>query len=341
MSKPNRAARRGAPLSMTTDRATTGASGPTITRRRSTGSPAADLGDVRALATLVEAALVPDEGLDRAGTTLVAAVSRNDAIDLLLKPIDHHPSQELMGFRAPADWSCLGVATGGWASTYDTVRNGIPQRISAERHRCRILHLVTRGGDAISIYRDGRSEPLVSEWHGPRDEHGGLIDDCLRRALGLATVPPTQGTLELWALIWVDRLLREALAGRLEKASWAAVSAEFSAFDFLDHARDDPRLLRWATDHVERAGELLANAYPWSRVREHCRLGTGPVSFSVELADWMDDGMFARTILETMPPLDQALADLADLIEPDAHRRLLDAIEGWGLFALHDAAEAS
>ncbi len=295
-----------------------------------------------ALATLVEEGLVPDRGVaETNATTIVAAVFDDDDMDLLLKPIDGHPSQHLLGFTAPAEWSCLGVATSGWASTYDTVRNGIPQRTGTDRYRCRVLHVVTRTGAAISIYRDERSEPLVHRWQGPLADHGGLIDDCLRRALDLPSVAAPPTTIELWALVWVDRVLREAVDGQLDRGTWTAVAGAFSAFDFLDGARDDPRLFRWATDHMARAGELLADAYPWSRIREHCRLGTGPVAFSPDLAEWMDDGMFARTILEAMPPLDQVLADLADLLDPAAHRRLIDTIADWGLFALHDAAEAS
>jgi hypothetical protein len=86
------------------------------------------------------------------------------------------------------------------------------------------------------------------------------------------------------------------------------------------------------TANLVRAGELLAEAQPWERVRLACQQGVGPVTGRpAELAGWFDDGAFSRAVLSAFAPIEDLLADLHDLLRPDVHEQLVTTVAGWGL----------
>jgi hypothetical protein len=271
-----------------------------------------------------------NHGLDVASSVLA---SDDGDVQVFMKPLDCHPSQALMGWHAPAGWWCLGVAAGGWASTYDPEVPGTPRPTQVDRRRIRMLHLVSREGETFFAANDPVTGSFRRREMGPPTGAVGLIDDCVRRALRLPTPPPPDDPTELFALVWIDRLLRTAVAGGLQGASWTTVAGLHPALDFV-HQDTERAVHAWATEHVARSGELLVKAYPWARLHRHAMQGKGFLCrYPRDIAAWMDLGMFARTILGQLPPLEDALLDLCDLLSDAVYVQLVDTIEHWGLLA--------
>lgn len=282
------------------------------------------------LATVIESAA--DTGGWGEPPHLVSVTFDGENIELGMKPLNHHPALELTGFNAPKAWSCLGVLTEAWAGEYEPTR-GEPRRGSMKnRRRTRLLHLVSRSGDAVMLMRDEQSGD-VRLTHIDTAASAGLLDDCLRRSLGIPTAPPADDTRELWALLWLDHVLEDAVENRLSRASWQDVARLHPAVERAI-AADDPALVEWSTTELVRAGEVMANAYQWERARGDSLDGAGPISgIPADHLRWMDEGMFARSVVAWFPPLDDVLADLEVLIPGEVHRRIVDTLAGWGLMS--------
>lgn len=115
----------------------------------------------------------------------------------------------------------------------------------------------------------------------------GPLVDALRRALGLATPPPELTVDRLRDRLWGDRLLAAALNGeRLDR---------------------------------RRARELRPRSIAsWSHLRRACagggwrELGVAP-----QVAAWMDDGAFARWVLDELPSIDDVLDELCGVVDDD------------------------
>lgn len=296
---------------------------------------AAEADKLVALTGAVEAALANDPGHP---PTIVVAVDDGDDVEVRLRALEHHPSVELEGLVAPPSWWCLGIVAGAHARPLDDRSDPAATGVG-DRFPVHLAHLVARSGIAARVLRDRRTDEVrvhdsVSDGpgpDGPGDRDGGHLDDVLRRALGVATPPPSRGTEELFAALWVHRVMGEAALHRLLDAPWATVAALHPVVEQLPPG-GDPELRDWALTHLVRAGELLAESHPWSRVRAAAQLGLGPVGGRpAELAGWLDDGAFARMAMTAHGPLEDLLADLHELLRPEVHGSLLDTVEAWGL----------
>lgn len=297
----------------------------------------ADLDHLELVATRLEASLSddrsfsPDPG-DHPAPLLLGAIVHGDTVELMLKPVDRHPVDELMGFTVPAEWTCIGVATGAWASTFDPSGPRRPRPTGIDRRRVRVLHLVSRSGVSVNILREASVEPVVQRRRASPLEDLGQVDDCCRRSLGLATAPAPADSRELWAYLWLDRVLAETAAGCLDRATWPDLAALHPAYT-VAIAQDDPELNRHVIDHLVLAGEFFTAQHPWRELLRLTRLDAGPIPLPTEVAAWMDTGMYARTALSVFPELDDTLLDLNALLDTAPYRRLVDTIEAWGLLA--------
>lgn len=225
------------------------------------------------------------------------------------RPLEgRHPLEVLMGFVAPRHWRALGVSCPGRALSLDP--EGRPQRGPAGRPPAPITVTVLfdRGGGAAGVMRRGGE---VTSLTGQPE---GVVADACRRALGLPTAPPPPSTLGLWTLTWLDRLVE--VAGQADAASrlrtWPAVAAL--------HAAGMPGTGPGATAspaELVASARLLAEAWPWSRLRREPRAADvpGPPT-SADLAAWMDDGMWARWLLARLPAADDLLAGVQALLPP-------------------------
>ncbi len=135
------------------------------------------------------APLLPEpDRLERLVTTLDAVASSGGfyqphqiflvddvAVELRLLPPDDHPLTHLLGFVVPPEWWAVGAVCFGWARSMSAAR-GV-------RRRARIVTAVDRDGHeaATTTLDDG----------SVIDEPGtGMVQDALRRCLGLPTAPP-------------------------------------------------------------------------------------------------------------------------------------------------------
>jgi len=268
---------------------------------------------------------------DADDATASATTEDGRSVTLMMRALDCHPSEALIGWNAPDDWWCLGIASGGWASNYDPDRPGSPRVTATARRRVRLLHLVGRDGEAINVVHQKGQPPMRNHWTNANADYAGMLDDCLRCALGIPTAPAPDTTIECWALLWIDHLLEAGTAGHLEGATWDDIAAMHPTFTFFS-ADDDVELLVWSVDHLVRAGELLARAFPWERIHRECVAGNSLVrGFPRRLLEWSDLGMFARTTMATLPPLDDAVLDLADLLDAEPYERFVETLRDWGL----------
>jgi hypothetical protein len=216
-------------------------------------------------------------------------------------PLDGaHPLGLLLRFVAPPHWHAVGVSVPGWAHRLDD-----PGRARAESPPVTVTVMVHRTGVAAGLIRQGDRVAAMPE---PPD---GVVPDACRRALGLPTDPAPATTAGLWALCWLDRIVATAARAPAGRGlhDWVAVAALHPA------ARPRPA----ANDPVSLAGAAtaLARAWPWARLRaEPAVLDLPGPPPSPDLGAWMDDGMWARWVLSSMPAGDDLLRAVHDLLPP-------------------------
>jgi hypothetical protein len=145
--------------------------------------------------------------------------------------------------------------------------------------------------------------------------------DCLRRCFDLPTPPPVGGPGRLQTVAWLAAIFERAENAR-RPLSWS------------DVAKLHPVARVIGSDLEESGSPLLAgmvraagSAWSWERLRHQAAEGDDLQDLiDPELAAWMDEGMFARWILDDLPSPDEMLAALRPRLSPSAARRLGHAI---------------
>ena len=115
------------------------------------------------------------------GSSLVRLVRTGDEPDdfeLGIRPLEGHPADVLEGFRAPASWVVLGLASGGWLAPMEGIR---PSQHPDAKRITQVV-LIDRNGSIGCRVRlpDGSTmceAPTV-----------GAVLEVLRAALGLPRV---------------------------------------------------------------------------------------------------------------------------------------------------------
>jgi hypothetical protein len=243
--------------------------------------------------------------------------------DLGIRPIDADTSvvEALCGFTAPADWLALGVVTEGNARSLDDR--------DAESRRVRCVHLVDRSGASASTVRlKGEAATVLSSL----DDHdpSGRVDDVCRLALGLATAPPTHTSIELWALLWLERVIAHRGCAPDTRVGWRDIAELHPAVAMV--VADEPGWGGQATESLTRLAELLADVHSWSVLRTACAAREWPVGdIPPEVAAWLDDGAFSRWLIGGFPPISQLAAAARELVPPSVGRRLHAALRAWQL----------
>jgi hypothetical protein len=275
-------------------------------------------------------------------------------------PLDRladHPVDALMGTVAPDDWSAIGVVATGRARRLD--------RPTAAMVPVLVVLLVDRSGAAVSLLPrldgGGRYE-AVEAGDGPE----GLMLDLCRRALGLPTAPPGRPPLAWWAQLWLDGLLRDALAVPGRVWTWGDVLVRHPLHDLLDPDPDSddcstigladrldldadpaagPAVCADADrggvhEHRSRCGPddapvrfadaitSVVGGHGWDRIRRASAVGPGG-----EHAAWMDAGCFARWTLGKNLELPVLLAELRSVLPTPMVRSVAATLGRWELLA--------
>ena len=223
-----------------------------------------------------------------------------------------HPLDLLLRFVAPAHWTALGVSGAGSAHTLDDT--GRP-RPGAGLGDVFVTVVVHRSGETSTLMQHGKAEPVAIP-----EQPEGMVADACRRALGLPTAAPPASTTDLWTLCWLDRLVDAASRGPASlPRDWEAVAGV--------HPAAGPAPVPSDPVALARAGRTLATSWPWSRLRRHPETVDVPgLDSSPALAEWMDDGMWARWLLSAFPARDDLLASVHDLLPADLAEAVRQAI---------------
>ena len=253
-------------------------------------------------------------------------------VELAVRELDGpDPVSQLYGFVAPPSWTAFGVVAPGRVHPVADLAGGPnhprdPDGSGPDRASRSVVVglLVSRRGHQVSATRGaGRIE-------ASGEPAQGRLPDACRRALGLPTAPPEARVLELWSVLWLERVLASRLVDP-RACSWDEVAWSFPGCGPGSDSWPDARSGSAATDRLRAAAEV-AQQWTWRDLRRVHAAGH-VASFGVHPADaaWMDDGMFSREALGGLPRLDDLVVELRDLLAPSVVAQLERALLGWGL----------
>jgi hypothetical protein len=197
------------------------------------------------------------------------------------------------------------------APAVDAIAYPVDARIvSCEPSIRRLAVVVARAGEAV-IVDPRRADPLCIT-----AEFGPLVD-VGRRALGLATPAEPTPPVTMLDAVWADRLLAATLDADLgAPPSWSSLGA-LHPLAGASITSEDLRLRR------------LAMPLDWSAFRRQAaRSGASWPGLTPGLAEWLDDGSFARWALADLPPATHLLDDLAALLAPETMVHIDAALVG-------------
>lgn len=153
--------------------------------------------------------------------------------------------------------------------------------------------------------------PDGSRFDPPPEE--GFMLDVLRRSLQLPTPAPAVSTGPLLLTVWAAAICAtgEGLGDRLD---WDCALRLHPALI------DGPPL---PTPEAEHAVRRAVDQARWESMRLLVAAGTSsPDLPRPALARWMDDGMFSRWVLRSLPPAAQIVGAAQPHLDPGAWRRL-------------------
>jgi hypothetical protein len=214
----------------------------------------------------------------------------------------------LLGWVATPDCNAVGVVATG---RLHVLPGAPPQTEGLGCDRIRIACLVARTGNAASkvVLPDGRTVDQA-----PTE---GRMLDCLRRCFGLPTPPPVGGPGRLQTVAWLAAIFERAQGAR-RPLSWSDVARLHPVARVIGGDLDGS-----GSPSVAGIVRAAGSAWSWESLR-HQAAESDDLRDLVdpELAAWMDEGMFARWVLEGLPSPEEMLAALRPRLSPSAARRL-------------------
>jgi hypothetical protein len=228
-------------------------------------------------------------------------------------------SQEPTGFLgwvAPAHCRAVGVvATGrmfvesGPAETPVPLPPGVTPGV-------RMACVVSRQGDVG--WRMVLPGGVVTD-HAPTE---GRLLDCLRRCFALPTPQPPSGPGRLQSVLWLAEILDEAQDSQ-KILSWREIVRMHPVLGPILGAEG----VELAPSEVPEVVRLAAANWSWEKLRQDAvRNGWASSVVPVDVAAWMDEGMFARWILAELPDTDDLLGRVRAVVAPSTARRLAHTV---------------
>lgn len=238
-----------------------------------------------------------------------------DGFDLGVAPLDgRHPTDALLGQTAPPDWHAVGIATHGWA--YHVAERGDPDR---RRHRVHVVTLLSRSGE--HAHRTRADDPDLEAQLAAELPSGEQVD-LLRRVLGLPTEAPPCDAATYWSIEWLSALIDAGTSVRT--LSDAVVLHPVTALIRRGTAIGDADLVDVLT--------AFHRVMSWPRLRELAAADRFTVpELGPADADWLDDGAFARFVLNRCPPLNLLRARLGAHVSSEAADDVLDLLDDLGV----------
>lgn len=231
--------------------------------------------------------------------------------ELGVGPLDGaHPTDVLLGLTAPPHWHAVGIASSGWA--HHVSERGDPGR---RRHRVHVVSLLSRTGE--HAHRTTSDDPELAGRLG-REAPVGEQVDLLRRVLGLPTDPPPVDASAYWSIQWLAGL----------------VSADPPVTDVAGAMELHPalRLLRHGSRGDDADVEDVLAAFHrvlgWGRLRELASQGRYEATdLAPADAAWLDEGAFARFVLNRCAPLHVLRARLATHVPHPVARAVVEVLD--------------
>ena len=217
----------------------------------------------------------------------------------------------LIGWTAPPQ--CVAVATVA-TGTLRSVADG--EALSRVRMCC----VVGRDGGVGWTLQPPGAVPSSSP------PEAGRVLDCLRRCLGLPTPAPESTAGRLLGAAWMASLLDEALR-TVGPLTWSDVTRLHPLALLLSGSLAGPSALT----EGQLFGDLIrsaANGWSWEEIRREAAGGHLPGLVDARLAEWMDEGMFCRWLVELIPSTELMFAALQPYLVPSAAHRLACALDG-------------
>lgn len=238
-----------------------------------------------------------------------------DGFDLGVQPLDGlHPTDALLGTIAPAEWHAVGIATHGWA--YHVAERGDPAR---GRHRVHVVTLLSRSGE--HVHRARADDEDLEEALGGEAPSGEQVD-LLRRVLGLPTDPPPCDPSTYWSIEWLSAIV--GADQPIETLSDAVVLHPVTELLRRDTSIGGADLVDVLT--------AFHRVLTWGRMRELATLDRfSAPDLGPEGAAWLDDGAFARFLLNRCPPLHLLKRRLDAHCSPEAAEDVLDLLDDLGV----------
>jgi hypothetical protein len=310
--------------------------------------PPACEGDLAVLGLLAER-FAADQRQLAAPPLAIGVVGDDEGVELHVRALAAtDPVREVLGFRAPDDWTAFGLVSRATSWPIDPSEPpGRPrpdeQDPRGERnldhqpgpddartmggHGEGFAYFGTRWGGAT--FALARAEGDVHVGTGTTGGEGRVADAC-RRVLGLPTPPPGHDSRQLLAVQWLDALAAAAMAGVPGSLTWA------QAVMTNPHARRiaavDAGLAAELADNLPAFGNAFRRAFPWAELRARHQAGVDVgLDLEPEHAAWMDDGMFARWVLGGHPPIDELLDIVDQRSSSEISRRVRSTLRAWGL----------
>lgn len=245
---------------------------------------------------------------------LSLGIDASGDVSLGMRPLDGvHPARLLVGFTAPAEWHAIGVASRGWAFP-------VAQRADEDRVRSRVcvVTMVSRSGEVAhrSWIEPNDHIDLATQSAMTAAAPSGEQMDLLRRSIGLATEPPPCDPAVYWAVEWLAGLLVDP------PTKWTDIVDAHPANTLLASSGEP----RGPADFVAVAS-TFARVCDWTRLRQLAAGGrvTLPEMDATDAA-WLDEGSFARYVLNRCPPLEDLRARVRAQIGPELGAQLDDTL---------------
>lgn len=249
----------------------------------------------------------------------LVGIDSSAGLELCTPPPSADPIGDLVGFVAPDHWMAIGMLATG--RTHDARADGgrRPETGGGPERRARVGHFVDRMGDAVGFFRLGDDPPEVHEVRG----HAGRIDDVCRRSFALPTASPDHPLSAYWAMCWLERVLVEAERSPTHVATWARVARHHLV---APAGRGAPTV-----EALIDAGLELDRTGSWEALRVMVAGGRRVPTVDAAVARWMDEGMFARWMLEARVPLGALRTAVASVVPADVAAAVDVVLDAWGL----------
>jgi hypothetical protein len=231
--------------------------------------------------------------LDRA---VISLDGRLIALPRPLEPV-RHPYGPAVGIRCAPTTAAIAYPIAARLMHDDPIRR-------------RLAMVVHRDGSAHVVDPEGGAPMAVSHEFGP-------VIDVGRRALGLSTPPEPIPPVVMLDAIWIDR----ALAATLDADMGSPPPWEILV---VLHPLAGVSLTPWML-----RDRRLSLALDWSAFRHRATGAESPwPDLPPSLAEWLDDGSFARWVLADLASTRLLLDDLAELVEPQVMADIDEALAG-------------